>query len=204
MYEKLYLSFILREVYHIAQKHVLLECFFRLFYERSYDMKLSVIYYSASGNTARMAEIITEGMKLVPGVEAKAFSYDAVDSDYVKESKAVVIGCPTYMADMPADFHVWIEKGMGKLGMAGKLGGAFSTAQYVHGGDELAVRTMLDHMMVLGMLTYSGGGSKGAPVIHIGPTAIATAGNTEALMPFDDTFRIYGQRMAEKAAELFG
>ena len=166
-------------------------------------MNLSVIYHSVSGNTAHMAEVIVEGMKLVPGVEAKAFSHDNVDAEFVKDSRAIVVGCPTYMADMPADMHVWLEKELGRLAPAGKLGGAFATAQYVHGGAELTIRSILDHMMVAGMLTYSGGGAKGKPVIHIGPTAIAAAGDTKALEPFEETFRIYGQRMAKKAAELF-
>ena len=166
-------------------------------------MKMSVIYHSVSNNTKRMADIIAEGMNSVEGVEAKTFSIDAVDEEFVKESKCVVMGCPTYAADTSAAFHAFLE-GCGKLGLAGKLGGAFATAQYTHGGAELTIRTILDHMMVMGMLTYSAGGSKGKPVIHLGPTAIATAGNVEALEPFDETFRLYGQRMADKAVEIFG
>ncbi|MCC8061405.1 MAG: flavodoxin domain-containing protein [Clostridiales bacterium] len=167
-------------------------------------MKMSVIYYSATGNTGRMAEVIADGMNLVSGAEARAFSIDAVDEDFVRESKCIVMGCPTYAADTPAAFHTWLEQRAGKLALPGKLGGAFSTAQYIHGGDEFVIRAILDHMMVMGMLTYSGGGSKGKPVIHLGPVAIATAGNTEALKPFEETFQLYGQRMADKAVELFG
>lgn len=167
-------------------------------------MKMSVIYHSISHNTKRMAEIIAGGMNTVPGAEARAFSIDAVDEAFVRESRCVVMGCPTYVADMTAAFHTWMEREAGKLALAGKLGGAFATAQYTHGGAELTVRGILDHMMVMGMLTYSADGSKGKPVIHLGPTAIAAAGDAEALQAFDGTFRIYGQRMAEKAVELFG
>lgn len=167
-------------------------------------MKMSVIYHSASGNTAHMAECIAKGMASVEGVEAKAFSIDAVDETFVQESTCVVMGCPTYAAGPSAAFYSWMEKSAGKLGLAGKLGGAFSTAQYVHGGDEFVIQGILAHMMVFGMLVYSGGGSKGKPVIHQGPVAIATAGNTEALKEFEDTFTVYGQRMAEKAVEIFG
>ncbi|MCD7820026.1 MAG: NAD(P)H-dependent oxidoreductase [Lachnospiraceae bacterium] len=166
-------------------------------------MKMSVIYYSATANTSRMGGIIAEGMNSVSGVEARPFSIDTTDEAFVKESKCIVMGCPTYAADMPAAFHTWLEQSAGKLALPGKLGGAFATAQYIHGGDEFVIRSILDHMMVMGMLTYSAGGSKGKPVIHLGPVAIATAGNTEELKPFDETFRIYGQRMAEKAIELF-
>jgi len=166
-------------------------------------MKMSVICHSASGNTLHMAEVIAAGMNTVEGVEAKAFNIDAVDEAFVKESSCVVLGAPTYMAGPSAAFYTWMEQNLGKLGVAGKLGGAFSTAQYVHGGDEFVIQGLLAHMMVMGMLVYSGGGSKGKPVIHQGPVAIATAGNTEALKAFEETFHVYGQRMAEKAVELF-
>ena len=43
------------------------------------------------------------------------------------------------------------------------------------------------------------GGSQGKPVIHLGPQAVA--GRLEET---EETFRLYGQRMAAKAAELFG
>ena len=45
---------------------------------------------------------------------------------------------------------------------------------------------------------------KGRPVIHLGPVAIATAGNDEMLEPYKETFTIYGQRMAEQAVATFG
>ena len=166
-------------------------------------MKLSVIYYSVSGNTRHMAECIVEGMNTVPGAEAKAFSIDSLDEDFVRESQCVVFGCPTYAAGMPADFHLHLWKS-GNLNLAGKLGGAFATAQHIHGGGELAIQNILTNLMVKGMLLYSGGMAYGKPIIHVGPVAIATAGNVEMLKPYEELFHIYGQRMAGKAAELFG
>ena len=50
-------------------------------------------------------------------------------------------------------------------GLTGKLGGAFATAEYLHGGAELGIQTILDHMLVLGMMAYSGGGAYGAHLI---------------------------------------
>lgn len=157
-------------------------------------MKMSVVYFSASGNTQKMAECIVAGANSVEGVEAKAFPIDAIDEAFGKESKCIILGCPTYAADTPADFHVWLEKGFRALEPAGKLGGAFSTAQFTHGGDELVIQTIMAHMLVSGMMVYASGGAKGRPVIHLGPVAIATAGNDEMLEPYKETFTIYGQR----------
>ena len=70
---------------------------------------------------------------------------------------------------------------------------------YLHGGGDLGIQTILNHMMVLGMLTYSGGGSFGKPVIHLGPVALH--GHLEESK---ELFRLYGQRMATKTVSLFG
>ena len=88
----------------------------------------------------------------------------------------------------------------GKLGLAGKLADAYTTAQYVHGGAELGIREMLDHCMVMGALTYSGGSSYGKPVIHLGPVGID---NTLDINEFSENFVIYGTRMTTKAMDLF-
>ena len=58
-------------------------------------MKLSVVYDSKSGNTKQAAEWIAEGMNQVEGVEARAFSIQSVDEEFVKESAGVVIGSPS-------------------------------------------------------------------------------------------------------------
>ena len=163
-------------------------------------MKAVVIYHSKTGNTKAMAESIVQGMCTVEGVEAKAFPIEAVDEEFAKEAKCVVFGSPIYAAHITGEMMNYLLTGAGKLGLAGKLVGAYTTAQYVHGGGELGIREMLDHSMVMGALVYSGGGSCGAPVIHLGPVAID---NTMDIHQFEPTFVAYGERMAKKAAELF-
>lgn len=163
-------------------------------------MKMAVIYHSVTGNTKKMGELIAAGMNSIEGAEAKAFSIDNVDIDFVKEAKCVVFGSPIYAAHITGQMMNYLLEEAGKLGLAGKLTGAYTTAQYVHGGAELGIREMLDHCMVLGALIYSGGGACGSPVIHLGPVGID---NTMDINQFSDNFEIYGRRMAEKATELF-
>lgn len=160
-------------------------------------MKMTVLYHSKSGNTKQMAELIAEGMMSVAGVEARTFPIEEPDAAWVKESDCVVLGTPTYYADLSGASKCFLE-GCGKFSLAGKLGGAFATANYIHGGGEIAIQTILAHMMVLGMLVYSGGGAQGEPVIHLGPVAIGGK-----LDEFRDSFALYGERMAKKAVELF-
>lgn len=162
-------------------------------------MKMAVLYHSKSGNTKRMAEEIAQGMMSVAGAEAKAFPIEEIDEAWVKESRCVVLGTPIYMASVCGAIKTWLEGPCKQYGLAGKIGGAFATADYVHGGGELGIRLILDHMLVYGMLTYSAGGSCGKPVIHLGPVALK-----DHLDDYAETFRAYGQRMAAKTVEIFG
>ena len=49
-------------------------------------MKLAIIYHSETGNTKKAAEFVLKGMQRVEGIEAKAFSIDAVDEAYLRRS----------------------------------------------------------------------------------------------------------------------
>ena len=75
----------------------------------------------------------------------------------------------------------------------GKLGGAFATGQYVHGGAENAIHDLLVFMMVMGMMVYSGGKSYGKPVIHLGPV-----GMSQNINDFKELFVTYGERMGRQ------
>ena len=168
-------------------------------------MKLSVIYDSRTGNTKQAAGWIAEGMRRIAGTEAEAFYLGDADADFVRESAGVVIGCPTYAALMTPDMREWLLKEAGRLGLAGKLGGAFATEQYTHGGADLVIQSILTNELVMGMLCYSGGGACGKPVIHIGPVGVN--GNVEghnSMENYAEYFRVFGERFAAKAAELFG
>ena len=161
-------------------------------------MKATIFYHSVTEETKAMAEVIATSMNTVEGMEAKAFSINEVDADWAKESQCVIVGTPIYMATLSGELKVWLENVAPTFGLAGKLGGAFATAAYVHGGGEAGIRTILDHMLCYGMLTYSAGGSQGKPVIHLGPVCI-----NQYKADCTPTFELYGKRMAQKAVELF-
>lgn len=159
----------------------------------------AVIYYSATGNTKRMAETIVDGLHRVEGIEARAFALDAIDMDFVKRSGCVIFGTPTYMADMAPAVKEWFVKSSKRYGLGGKLGGAFATANYHHGGAELAMQGMIVQMLVAGMVVHSGGGAYGKPIIHLGPAAFGGR-----LEESEELFLLYGERMGRKARDLFG
>lgn len=161
-------------------------------------MKISILFYSQTGKTAEMADVIAQGAKEVADTEVRCFPLDQVDGDFLAESHAVLFGTPTYYANYCWQLKKWFDESH-RVDLAGKLGGAFATASFPQGGADVAVLTLAQHMLVKGMLVYSGGAAVGKPFVHLGP--IASAENFEASKPL---FRVFGTRMARKAAELFG
>ena len=161
-------------------------------------MQISIVYDSKTGNTQEMARYLIEDITSIGGMETKAFFIDNIDAEYVKNSCGLIVGTPTYNGYPSARMKAWLESGPVALQVAGKLGSAYATAAFIHGGGDLAIQCILTHLMVDGMMTYSGGQSYGMPVIHLGPVAIAPQ-----LEQFADLFRTYGQRMATQAAALF-
>ena len=167
--------------------------------------EIAVIYDSKTGNTKQAAEWIAEGMNEIADTDARTFSIHSVDEEFVKESDGVVIGSPSYCTLMTPDMRTWLLGSAMKMGLEGKLGGAFATVQYTHGGGELVVQSILMNELEYGMICYSGGSGCGEPFIHIGPVGVN--GNVESHNSLDyyrDYFIIYGRRFAFKAHELFG
>lgn len=159
---------------------------------------MAILYYSRTGTTKKMGELIAEGMKKAGAVEVGLFPLSGIDEEFVNAAKCIVLGTPTYLAAMAAPVKVFLDENRTVV-FAGKIAGAYATEDYVHGGGDLAVQGVLSHLMVKGALVYSGGGACGKPVIHLGPVGLK-----ELLPTAEDTFRLYGERMARKTLELFG
>ncbi|MCI8326876.1 MAG: flavodoxin, partial [Lachnospiraceae bacterium] len=115
-------------------------------------MKMMVLYYSKSGNTKQMAEVIAKGMERVKDAQVKVCSIEDVDEEWAKESKCIILGSPIYVSNVCASVKTWLDGPCKKYQLAGKLGGAFATMDYLHGGGDLGIRLILDHMMVYGMM----------------------------------------------------
>ena len=64
-------------------------------------VKVLVVYYSATGNTLKMAKAVVEGALKIPGVAAEAKATDqALEAD-LKTADATILGSPTYYGNMP-------------------------------------------------------------------------------------------------------
>ena len=90
--------------------------------------KVLIMYYSRSGHTAKMADIIAEGVR-ASGAEAVVKAVKNTKVDELLKVDGVIIGSPTYYGSMAAEIKKFIDdsvKHHGKL--VGKVGGAFTSS----------------------------------------------------------------------------
>ncbi len=163
-------------------------------------MKITVLYVSVTGNTEKVAGYIKEGLSSTGRVEVKLMNLikeETLDTGFIKASRAIVFGTPTYVANISWQMKKWFDTEW-NCQLPGKLGAAFATANCLHGGADLALLGIINHILVKGMLAYSSGAGCGNPFIHLGPVALR--GELEEKK---DLFVTFGKRIAEKSLEIF-
>ncbi len=130
-------------------------------------MKILVAYYSRSGNTKKMAEAVAEGVKQA-GVDADLKDVSTMNVDDLPLYDAFICGSPTYYGLMAAEMKKLLDDSVkyhGKL--SGKVGGAFTSAGGIGGGAETTVLSILEALLIHGMVVVGEAGS-----FHYGPVAI--------------------------------
>ncbi len=156
--------------------------------------KALVIYYSRSGNTKKMAELVAEGIKKE---SCDAVLKDAKDVavDEWLGFDALVIGSPTYYGTMAAEIKQLLDDSVkfhGKL--EGKVGAAFASSANVAGGNETTILDILNAMLIHGMIIQ--GDTKGD---HYGAVAIGAPDERAS----KECLRM-GSRVAKLAKKLSG
>jgi NAD(P)H dehydrogenase (quinone) len=153
-----------------------------------------VIYYSRSGNTKAMAEIIADSMN-DGGVETESKSVEKIKAEDLLNYDAIVMGSPTYYGHMAAQIKALIDETVkfhGKLD--GKVGAAFSSAANIGGGNETTIMGIIEAMLIAGMVIA--GDPQGD---HYGPVSI---GKPDERVRKQCARR--GKRVAQLAKKLFG
>ena len=143
--------------------------------------EILVVYYSRTGNVARMARQVCRGIESVAGATARLRSVPPVSAENERPDKAtpdegapwasqedlgacdgLVLGSPTRYGNMAAGMKYFIDS-TGALWAQGKLAdkpaGAFTSTQSMHGGQETTLISMmlplLHHGMVYVGLPYT-------------------------------------------------
>ena len=121
--------------------------------------RVLVAYYSLTGNTEKMARGVAEGIRRVPGVTAIVKQAGEVTKQDLEAADGIILGCPTYYANIPGKMKVVIDDWSWKMKVdfTDKVGGAFSTGGGQVGGKEHVVISLLlfllsNRMAVVGPL----------------------------------------------------
>ncbi len=129
--------------------------------------KVLVCFYSKTGNTEKMAKIITEVMRKKGHL---------VDQKRVEETKVenlisydcLIFGSPTYYGSVAWPLKKLLDESVRFHGrLRGKVGGAFSSAANIGGGNETTILSILHALLIHGMVIQ--GDHKGD---HYGPVSI--------------------------------
>lgn len=165
-------------------------------------MKIAICYYSATGRTERMAQAIAAGIaQQAPDCQVQCLHIDQINADhpeniaFVNEADGVIFGTPDYYAGECWQLKKWLDTCPCKL--AGKLGGAFATANVAVGGPAVAIEHVLTHLLVRGMMVYASGTASGQPFIHLGPVCYRDGEEDGAAL-----MEVFGKRFALQTAKI--
>ena len=106
--------------------------------------RVLVAYYSLTGNTEKMATGVAEGFAGWRESEAAVKRVDEVSKQDLEAADGIVLGSPTYYANIPGKMKVVIDDWSWKMKVdfTDKVGGAFSTGGGQTGGKEHVVESL--------------------------------------------------------------
>ncbi|NQT84000.1 NAD(P)H-dependent oxidoreductase [bacterium] len=129
--------------------------------------KVLILYYSRTGNTKQMAELVTEGARDAGGEVILKDVGDA-KAEELLDYDAIVIGSPVYYGSMAGEIKKLLDESVKFHGqLEGKVGAAFSSSANIGGGNETTILDILDALLIHGMVVQ--GNSAGD---HYGPVSI--------------------------------
>ena len=103
---------------------------------------MKIVYWSGSGNTEKMANLIAQGIK-ENGVEAQVIDVSHANSDIFNDEDIIILGCPAMGAEMleESEFEPFIESISSKV--SGKKAVLFGSYDW---GDGEWMRDWMSRM----------------------------------------------------------
>lgn len=143
-------------------------------------MKVLIVYYSTFGNVFKMAQLVAEGVREVPGAEpvlrtvrelipesvtnsredmkaGREMQRDVaiVTLDDFRDAQAIAFGTPTRFGNVSAQLKNQIDQ-LTQLWLKGELegkaAGVFVSTGSLHGGQETTILTLMAPLLHLGMI----------------------------------------------------
>ena len=129
--------------------------------------KVLVTYYSKSGNTQKMAQLVAEFLTS-KGIQADLVPVQEVDIDTLPSYDGFVVGSPNYFGTMAWPVKKFIDDSIKYFRkLDGKAAAAFTSEGMIGGGGDLVVLDILKAFLIHGCivqgLTTAG---------HFGPVSI--------------------------------
>jgi NAD(P)H dehydrogenase (quinone) len=158
--------------------------------------RVLILYDSATGHTAKMAELVAEGVDEVEGMEIRVRSVDVATADDVAWCDGLAVGSPTNMGLMSWNMKRFWDQVVGPRWMKidGKIGCAFSSAGGWGGGAEIACQSILTVLMNFGFLVFG-------VTDYVSQLTTLHYGSVTARDPRDEASRDSCRRLGKRLAE---
>ncbi len=157
-------------------------------------MQVLVLYYSKGGNTKKLAEEVAGGVEST-GAKALLKSAQEVTKDDFLASAGVIAGSPVYFGVMAWELKKVFDEFVGvRKKMENKVGAAFATSGHASGGKETTIFSILQCMMIYGMILV------GDPMSATGHYGTACVGSPDEETS-ENGFKL-GARVAELCQRL--
>jgi NAD(P)H dehydrogenase (quinone) len=115
-----------------------------------------VLYHSDSGNTAKMAQHVAEGVHSVENTDLRKRTIDQANAGDLRWCNGLALGAPTNLGSISWRMKQWWDELPEDLWSTidGKIGCAFSSSGGWGGGAELACMALMTVMMNYGFLVF--------------------------------------------------
>jgi len=154
--------------------------------------KVLITYFSATGNTEKMARLVADGAEKAGG-QVTTQPVAELNAGQLLDYDAIIVGSPTYYGAPAAEVRRLFDESVRYHGqLEGKIGAAFASSANIGGGNETTIMAIVQSMLIHGMIVR--GNSKGD---HYGPVSI-NAPDARA----EKQCRELGRRVVELADKL--
>lgn len=129
-------------------------------------MKILIIYHSQGGTTKKMAEEIERGAKEIT-TEVKLKDAKSASNNDLLWADGIIIGSPVYFGTPAAEIKKIFDNSLAiRRKLENKIGASFASSHHPSGGKETTILSILQSMLVHGMIVcgdpLSSGGHYGA------------------------------------------
>lgn len=114
--------------------------------------EIIIVYYSRAGNTEILAKAIAKGVR-EGGANPTIKSAEDVDVNTLPDFDGIIAGSPVYFGSMAAELKkVFDDSVVVRTKLVNKVGAAFATSAHRTGGKETTIMSILQAMLICGMV----------------------------------------------------